>query len=87
MLRDVTQVGLVKRTRKQRNLFRVLAICAVISIGVSVPRKIESYRELKSVNAHLIALQAAIVDNQQRLLEIQAKIIQDQDQIRKHLQQ
>lgn len=75
----------LRRLRMQRNLFAVLAVCSVASIGFAVPQKIASYRELKAVNEHLVELQAAIVRNQQLVRETQDQILQVQGEITKRL--
>jgi uncharacterized protein YbbK (DUF523 family) len=73
----------IGRLRKQRNLFSVLAICSVASIGFAFPRKIAAIRELKAVNSHLVELQAEIVQNQQQTRDVQSRILEVQKQIAK----
>jgi hypothetical protein len=67
----------------QRNLFATLAICSIASIGLALPRKVRSYRELKAANEHLVGLQEAIVANQQRIRDTQEQILQVQREITK----
>ena len=73
----------INRLRRQRNLFSVLAICSMASIGLAVPRKVAAIRELKAVNAHLVDLQAQIVQNQQLTRDVQNQILEVQKQIAK----
>jgi hypothetical protein len=73
----------VTRLRRQRNLFATIAICSLASIGLSVPRKISNYRELKAVNAHVVELQASIVYTQQQIQTVENRIIGIQLEIRK----
>jgi hypothetical protein len=69
------------RLRAQRNLFAVLAVCLLGSMATAVPRKLASYRELKAANTRLVALQAAVADNQQRIRDIQEQILKVQREI------
>jgi uncharacterized protein YbbK (DUF523 family) len=73
----------VDRLRSQRNLFSVLAVCTVVSIGFAVPRKVAAIREFKAVNARLVDLQYAIVGNQILTREVQSQILEVQRQIAK----
>lgn len=68
--------------RKQRNLYATLAICSIAAIAFAVPRKVASYRELKSANTQLVALQRAIVEEQRQIREVQEKIVKVQQEIR-----
>jgi hypothetical protein len=69
--------------RRQRNLFAVIAICAVASIALAVPRKLSNYRELREVDARLIWLQAEIVGTRQDIQGVEDKILAVQQAIRK----
>lgn len=64
----------VRRLRVQRNLLAALAACALASIAFALPRKLASHRELKALNERLVELQAAIVLDQQRLRDTQEQI-------------
>lgn len=74
--------GEAGRLRRQRNLFAAAAALALASIGLAVPRKVAQYRELKAANAHLVELQAAIVDTQRQIRAAQEDIVGYQDTIR-----
>jgi hypothetical protein len=73
----------ISRLRTQRNLFTILAVCSVSSIGLALPRKVTHYRELKAANARLVGLQEAIVVNRQRIQAAQEQILQVQGKIAK----
>jgi hypothetical protein len=62
------------RLRRQRNLLAALAVCTVASVGFAVPRRLASHRELKAVNDRLVELQAAIVQNQRQIRAAQEQI-------------
>ena len=72
----------VRRLRRQRNLFATIAVCSLASIGLAVPRKVASYRELKAANAHLVEMQAAIVSTQRQIKMAQEEIQGYQQAIR-----
>jgi hypothetical protein len=73
----------ISRFRTQRNLFAILAVCSIASIGLALPRKVASYRELKAANERLVGLQEAIVENQQRIRDTQDQILLIQREITK----
>jgi hypothetical protein len=73
------------RLRRQRNLFAAIALCALASIGLAVPRKLSNYRELKEVDARLIWLQAEIVGTRQDIKNAEDKILGVQRAIRKEI--
>ncbi len=74
--------------RRQRNLLAVAAILMiVISMGVSLPRVLDRRNKLKALNEELIGLQNSIVSVQQRTREVQAEIIQTQNEVRVLLKQ
>jgi hypothetical protein len=71
------------RLRRQRNLFAAIAALAVASIGLAVPRRVASHRELHALNARLVELQYAIVDVQRQIRDTQGEIVRAQDEIKK----
>jgi hypothetical protein len=73
--------------RFQRNVFAAFAIAALASIGVALPRKIDSYHELERVNSRLTELQTTIVLTQLHIGEIQEQITKAEQEIRKLQQQ
>jgi hypothetical protein len=75
----------IRSLRRQRNLYAILAVVSIAAIGFAVPRKLASYRELKSVNDRLVKLQAAIVANQDSTREVQRQILEVQQDITKRL--
>lgn len=70
----VTDTERTAALRRQRNLFAAICICLLGSLGVALPRKAEGRRELR-------ALQARRVDLQYRIVAVQAAIREAQDQI------
>jgi hypothetical protein len=70
------------RLMGQRNLFALIALCALASIGLAVPRKLSNYRELKEVDARLIWLQAETVGTRQDIKDAEDKILGIQKAIR-----
>jgi hypothetical protein len=72
----------IGRLRRQRNLFAAIAVCALASVGVAIPRKLSNYRDLKAANSHLVELQAAIVDAQRQIKAAQEDILGYQQTIR-----
>ncbi len=79
--------GEIRRLKRERNAFAVLAICCVASIGFAVPRKVSSYRELERANDRLIELQQAVVANQQRTRDMEAETLKVQREISERLKQ
>jgi len=65
----------IRRLRSQRNLLAALAVCAIASVGFAVPRRLASHRELKAVNDRLVELQSAIVQNQREIRGAQEQIL------------
>ena len=86
MNEHAAEEGAIGRLRRQRNLCAALAVCSVASIGLALPHRVSSYRELKAVNEHLIELQAAIVQNQQQTRDAQAQILQVQREMAKRME-
>jgi hypothetical protein len=76
-----TEERKVIRLRTQRRFFVVLAACSLASMGLAVPRRVASYRELRTVNARLVELRAAIVENQNQIRAIQEQIVRFQKEI------
>jgi hypothetical protein len=72
-----------ERLRRQRNLFAAIALCALASIGLAVPRKLSNFRELREVDARLIWLQSEIASTRQDIRGVEDKILGAQQAIRK----
>jgi hypothetical protein len=69
------------RLRRQRNFFAAIAIFALASIGVAIPRKVSNYRELRATNAHLVELQTAIIDTQWHIRSVEGELLDVQREI------
>jgi hypothetical protein len=82
MANETQEEGEAGRLRRQRNLFRAVAAVAVASIGAALPRKVANYRELRAANAHVVELQAEIVDAQRHIRIAQEQILGYQATIR-----
>jgi hypothetical protein len=72
---EATEEARIRRLRSQRNLLAALAVCTVASAGLAVPRRLASHRELKAVNNRLVELQAAIVQNQRTIRGAEEQIL------------
>ena len=72
---------------KQRNICAAVSLILLLAMTLSIPRKLERYRELAGANAHLVALQQTIVLTQLHVKEIQGKILETQAEIRRRLAQ
>ncbi len=75
----------VGHLRRQRNRFALLAALAVLSIGIAVPRRAASQRERKVANERLVELQAAVVQNQKQIAGTQAEIVRVQQELARRL--
>ena len=64
----------VRDLRMQRNLLAALAACAIASIALALPHKLATHRELKALNVRLVELQASIVHEQQQIRDTQGEI-------------
>jgi uncharacterized protein YbbK (DUF523 family) len=73
----------VRRVKSQRKLFITISICTIASIGLSVPRKVANYRQLKAVNDRLVELQGDIVYTQQQIRLVEDELLAAQREIRK----
>jgi len=69
--------------RRQRDLFAAIAACLLVATGLALPRKIAIHRELKALNGRLVELQAAIVDIQQQIRAAEGQLVEVQQEIGK----
>jgi len=67
------------RLKKKRNLYVAIAVVLLVgSIGVSLPRRVQSFNAHKQANAELLRLQAEIVAAQGKIKNVQAEILKIQ---------
>jgi len=85
MEKHLSEEKLLVQLRRRRNRYVLVAVAALASIGLALPRMVTSYRELKAVNEETVRIQEAIVDQQQQLVAVQNQILRIQDQIRKRV--
>jgi septal ring factor EnvC (AmiA/AmiB activator) len=76
------EVAWVERAKLQRNLFAVLALSFLVSIGFALPRRVANFRASKSVNAQLLELQTSIEETQNRTRAVQTQITALQQEIK-----
>jgi hypothetical protein len=68
--------------RRQRNLYGALTVVVLFSIGMTMPRRLRSYRALKIANTRLTDLQATIVDTRVKIKNVELEILKIQRQIK-----
>jgi hypothetical protein len=72
----------VERLRRQRNYFGTFAVVSLlVSIGGSLPHFLAKHQELDRLNKEIVALQEAIVANQNYTRQAQNAITQTQQEI------